>query len=113
MSRWRERHLTQPNCGRLLCYSGAMGVEFTASASKHGISNDDAAYAMMHPQGRAQIAGEPGEVTMVYVGHPHEQTERYIEVIAALRPPRGIVVFHVMPLSDLYRYLLNEGENPE
>lgn len=49
---------------------------------------------------------------MVYVGHPHGQTERYLEVIAAHQPPRTIVVFHVMPLTDQFRYLLHEGEAP-
>lgn len=45
---------------------------------------------------------------MVYVGHPHAQTERYVEVIAAIRPPRDLVIFHAMPLTDLYRHLLHE-----
>ncbi|WP_164860200.1 hypothetical protein [Rathayibacter iranicus] len=43
----------------------------------------------------------------VYVGHPHPQTDRYIEVIAAMRPPRTLTIFHVMELSELYRHLLN------
>lgn len=91
-------------------YTLGMGVQFTGSADKHGIPHEDAVYAMVNPQGQDEIDGEPGEVTMVYVGHPHGQTDRYIEVIAALRPPREVVVFHAMPLTDLFRYLLNEGE---
>ena|GEM_PF-4835764 len=46
-----------------------------------------------------------GWTTTVYVGHPHGQTDRYIEVIMATRPPREALVFHVMELSDLYRHL--------
>ncbi len=86
-----------------------MGVEWTSSADKHGIPREDALYAIGHAEGAEQIAGIPGEVTTVYVGHPHGQTDRYIEVIAAMRPPRPVTFFHGMLLSDLYRHLLNEG----
>lgn len=87
-----------------------MGVEWTRSADKHGVSREDALYAMMHAEVTAEIEGDPGERTLVYVGHPHGQTERYLEVIAAHQPPRTIVVFHVMDLTDQFRYLLHEGE---
>lgn len=84
-----------------------MGVEFTNSAEKHGISREDSLYAIMNAEASAEIDGHPGELTIVYVGHPHGQTNSYIEVIAAHRPPRSIVIFHSMPLSDLYRDLIN------
>lgn len=86
-----------------------MAVEWTSSADKHGIPREDALYAMANHDAKTDLAGRPGEVTTVYVGHPHGQTDRYIEVIAAMRPPRTLTIFHVMPLSDLYRHLLNEG----
>lgn len=97
-------------CSRLLCYTLVMAVEWTSSADKHGVAREDALYAMMHAEVTAEIEGEPGEQTNVYVGHPHGQTERYLEVIAAHQPPRTIVIFHVMPLTDQFRYLLHEGE---
>lgn len=87
-----------------------MGVEWARSADKHGIPHEDALYAMMHAEVSAEVDGEPGEQVIVYVGHPHGQTDRYLEVIAAHRPPRTIVIFHVMPLTDIFRYLLHEGE---
>ncbi len=65
---------------------------------------------MMHAEATAEIDGEPGEQTIVYVGHPHAQTDRYLEVIAAHRPPRTIPIFHVMSLTNQFRYLLHEGE---
>lgn len=43
-------------------------------------------------------------------GTPHAQTDRYLEVIAAHRPPRSIVIFHVMELIDTYRHLLHKGD---
>lgn len=47
---------------------------------------------------------------MVCIGHPHSRTDRYLEVIAVLRPPHSIEILHVMSLTDLYRHLLYEGE---
>ena len=88
-----------------------MGVEFTSSADKHGIAREDILYAMTNSQASAEIEGAPEDVTVAYVGHPHAQTDRYIEVIAAHRPPRTIVIFHAMPLSDIYRGLLNDEEH--
>lgn len=88
-----------------------MGVQFTSSADKHGIPREDSLYAIMHAEASAEVDGAPGEVTMVYVGHPHGQTDRYIEVIAAHRQPRTVIVFHAMPLSDLFRHLLTEGKH--
>lgn len=87
-----------------------MAVTWKPSADRHGIPREDALYAMMHHEVSAEIDGEPGETTMVYIGHPHGQTDRYLEVIAAYRPPRTIEIFHVMPLTDNYRHVLYEGE---
>lgn len=66
---------------------------------------------MTHAEAAAELDAHSGETTTVYVGHPHGQTDRYLKVIAAHRPPRTIVIFHVMELTDLYRYLLNEGDS--
>ncbi|WP_201276641.1 hypothetical protein [Marisediminicola senii] len=87
-----------------------MGVEWTRSADKHDVPREDALYVMMHFQVSAEVEGEPGETTIVYVGHPHGQTERYLEVIAAHRAPRTIIIFDVMPLTDAFRHLLSKGD---
>ncbi|WP_030013197.1 hypothetical protein [Curtobacterium sp. S6] len=85
-----------------------MAIEFKNSADRHGIPRADTLYAMTHAEAVTEIDGFAGETTMVYVGHPHGQTDRYLEVIAAHRPPRQVVIFHSMPLTDLYRHLLQE-----
>ena len=94
--------------GRLLWYHIGVAIEYTNSASKHGISHEDALYAMLNAEAIEVVPGRPGEVTRVFVGHPHPQTDRYIEVLAAQRGD-DFVVFHVMPLSDLYRHLLRRN----
>ena len=96
-------------CSRFVCYSFVVGVHFTDSADKHRVPREDSLYAMLHAEASAEIDGFSGEVTKVYIGHPHAQTDDYIEVVAAHRPPRTIVIFHAMPLSDLFRHLLDEG----
>jgi hypothetical protein len=99
-----------PYCSRILCYNIGMGVEWTRSADKHGVSREYALYALMNYEVSAEVEGERGETTIVYIGHPHAQTDRYIEVIAAHRVPRTIVIFHAMPLTGLFRYLLHKGD---
>ena len=84
-----------------------MAIEFTSSADRHGIPHEDALYAMLHAEAAAPVEGRPGMVTTVYVGHPHGQTEHYLEVIAEVNPPRGVRIFHVMDLTDKYRHLLS------
>lgn len=46
----------------------------------------------------------------MFVGHPHPQTDRYLEVGAELRGNGEIVVFHAMDLSDKWRWLLYEED---
>jgi hypothetical protein len=85
-----------------------MPIEWTTSADQHGITRADALHAIQHAEGAVDLRGRTGETTRVYVGRPHGQTDRYIEVIAAIRAPQTITIFHVMPLSDLYRHLIGE-----
>ncbi|SFL21652.1 MULTISPECIES: hypothetical protein [unclassified Leifsonia] len=86
-----------------------MGIEFARSAGKHGISEQDALYAVQHAvysSDRVKVnnAGRPGGSRRVFVGPQHAQTERLIEVV-----PGGFVVYHVMPLGSYYRAQM-EGE---
>lgn len=91
-------------------YNFSMALEFASSADRHGVPREDSLHAMLNAQASVEVEGLPGETTVAYVGHPHSQTDDYIEVIAAHRPPRTVVIFHSMPLTDLFRHLLHEGE---
>ncbi|WP_026373827.1 hypothetical protein [Agrococcus lahaulensis] len=82
-----------------------MGIHYTASAAKHGIPEVDAIYAMLNHEGQVDQRGRDARTVKVFVGHPHAQTDRYIEVIATM-DGSDVVIFHAMPLSDIYRHLL-------
>jgi hypothetical protein len=89
-----------------------VGVEWRASADRHHIPHEDALYVIGHPTGTEDVEGLPGWTTTVYVGHPNEYTDRFIEVIAGTREPRRLAIFHVMELSDPWRHLAyQEGES--
>lgn len=96
-----------PSCPALpqLCYSFEMALEFAPSADRHGISREDAVYAIIHAVGRELIGREGQRLKVAYVGHPHAQTDRYIEVVVMEWEPRNVTVFHVMDLSDNFRHL--------
>ena len=91
----------------------SVAITWTSSADKHSIPREDAVYAIAHAESQTHIEGYRGEVAVLYIGHPHPQTHRYIEVIATLVPPRGVVIFHVMDLSDTYRYLLAQEDETQ
>ncbi|NLC97566.1 MAG: hypothetical protein GX678_00595 [Actinomycetales bacterium] len=65
-------------------------------------------YAITHAVGTQEVVGRPGELTRVYVGLPHKQALRYIEVILA-EHQNDLIIFHAMELSDLYRHLTEGG----
>lgn len=89
-----------------------MAIRFTESAARHGISQRDAMYAIGHASGAEEVAGHPGDVTTMYVGRPHAQSDRYLEVGVA-ETPTDVVIFHAMELTDLYRHLLHERTDDE
>lgn len=76
-------------------------IEFAPSSGRHGIARKDAYYTMTHPQFVDVLDGEHGDVTRAFYGHPHAQTDRIIEVFAALKPDGRLVVFHAMDRPDL------------
>lgn len=75
-------------------------VTWSDSADKHGISRDDAMHAMAnayHREEEFQEPREPGRTRpTLYIGPPRQLGGPLLEVLAELRPPRGMHVFHVM-----------------
>jgi hypothetical protein len=83
-----------------------MPIIWSDSSAKHDIPREYILNAIGNYEGKEEIEGYPNETTTVYVGHPHGQTDRYIEVIVATWPPNNMRIFHAMPLTDLYRHLI-------
>lgn len=51
-----------------------------------------------------------GEELWLYIGPPHAQTEREIEILVSIYPDsRQAVVFHAMPLGSKYRRYREEN----
>lgn len=65
---------------------------------------------MLNADGSEPVEGRNNRPTTVYVGRPHPQTDRRIEVIAWVEPPATVVIFHVMEVTHLYRHLIREEE---
>ena len=85
-------------------------VEFTASAVRHGITAEDAMYAIRASVVQVPVPGRDGHGdATLFIGHPHPQTGRWLEVIAEIRPPRGVLIFHAMELTDKFRHYLQEN----
>ena len=100
------QNVTQHTCGPTLWYYifvfKRTDLTFTRSSQRHGITPEDAYYAMTHPHlGVDELDGEAGDMTVAFYGHPHAQTTRVIEVFAARKPWGDIVVFHAMDRPDL------------
>lgn len=81
------------------CDNIQVGIEWTASADKHGIPHEEAQWAILHAEHVEPTFGEPripgqGAPTL-YIGPSRFGT---LEVLVIATPPRTILVFHVMPL---------------
>ena len=90
-----------------------MAPRWTDSSGKNGIPRDDQVYAIVNASYRARLDSEKlddGDVWL-YIGHPHAQTEREIEILVNVYPDgREAVIFHAMGLgAKLRRY---REENP-
>ena len=76
-----------------------MGIRYTDSASKHGIANEDALYAMTHAIRVTDAHDRHGRAAKKFVGPQHAQTDRLIEVIAYFAHG-DFVIFHVMETGE-------------
>ncbi|PZS30876.1 MAG: hypothetical protein DLM58_12920 [Pseudonocardiales bacterium] len=88
-----------------------MGVSWTDSADDHGIPHNEALYAMSQPHHVVKEFGEPrvGDIPpTLFVGPSRFGT---LEVLAVIRPPADVRIFHVMRLRESTRISAGyEGE---
>jgi len=71
-------------------------------------------YAVANATYSAILPGEAvdGGTVWLYIGHPHPQTTREVEVlINVYADGREAVVFHAMELTDKFRRYREENQN--
>ena len=87
-----------------------MAIVFSESAGKHGFTQSDAIHAITHAVFRkmsfdmSRTSGGPAPD--LYVGPARSGLT--IEVMAYTRPPRTLVIFHVMELRPKYRARMDQ-----
>ena len=80
-----------------------MGVVWADSADKHGIPREEAMYAMTHAHRVIKRFAQPrvgGTPPMLFIGPSRFGT---LEILATVRPPEDLWVFHVMRLRETTR----------
>lgn len=90
-------------------------MSWSESADKHGISRDEALYAMSHahavyPDFQTPRGGFDRAPTL-FIGPSRDGT---LEVIVIITPPADVYIFHVMVLRESTRDAVGyeEGEQP-
>ena len=91
-----------------------MAPRWTNSSDKHKIPRADQVYAIAHANYKDRLDSEKlddGEVWL-YIGNPHAQTEREVEVLVNVYPDdREAVIFHAMELGPKFRKYRQENAN--
>ncbi|ROT86285.1 hypothetical protein [Bifidobacterium mongoliense] len=84
-----------------------MILEIEESARKHGCTDAEIAWAVMHHVGRQSTQGIDGQPTFMFAGHPHRGAldEDYLEVGVAMWRDGTLHAFHAMPLTSKWQHL--------
>jgi hypothetical protein len=89
---------------------------WASSSDKHDISRGQQIYALLHPTYRVRLDSEKfdeGDVWL-YIGHPHAQTERELEVLVNIYTDgREALVFHAMHLGSKFRRYRQENPHDD
>lgn len=86
-----------------------MGIRFTDSTAKHGLTQGDIYYAMQNfevwisefDESRSQSGSRPDLI----IG-PHPETGELLEIMIEEPRPGEIRIFHAMPLRPKFRHYL-------
>ncbi len=91
-----------------------MTPRWADSANKHRVPRADQVYAIVHASYRVRLESEKldeGDVWL-YIGHPHAQTEREIEVLVNVYADgRESLILHAMGLGPKFRRYREEHPN--
>lgn len=91
-----------------------MAIEFTESADKHGVSHQDAMWAMTHARYVEREFDQPRPPSSVrptlFIGPSRTPAVPLLEVMVELVPPDRIVVFHVMAARAKHLQRMDDQE---
>ncbi len=77
-----------------------MGLRWTSSARKHGVTREDAVYAIMNAVRAESEFNEPRMPGLrrptLFIGPPRQRDGPLLEVMVETIPTDDVVVFHVM-----------------
>ncbi len=83
-----------------------MVPRWSDSTNKHGVPRGDQIHVLLHPTYVAELRESPaaGRI-MLFIGHPHSQTDREVEILVHEFPETGqeALIFHAMQLGPKYR----------
>jgi hypothetical protein len=89
-----------------------MAPRWADSSFKHGIPRADQAWLLVHPTYSHPLVKTEEEALWVYIGNPHPQTEREVEILVwVFNDGREALVFHAMELGSKYRRFREEHPN--
>jgi hypothetical protein len=87
---------------------------WTDSSDKHNVPRADQVHAIVHANYTVRLDSEKLDdgTVWLYIGHPHAQTRREIEILVNVYPDgREALVFHAMELGPKFRRY--RQENPD
>lgn len=84
-----------------------MAIDFTESAGKRGYTVEDALYAIQNAYvalPRYEASRVPGGATVSFwLGPSRDALNPVLEVMAEVRPPADVRIFHLMPIRQHHR----------
>ena len=76
-----------------------MNIRYTDSASKHGLTEEEIVWVILHAVRTEEVADRHGRPAKKFVGSVHAQTNRLAEVFVS-QDGADFVVFHAMEIGE-------------
>ena len=99
----------------VLEYITGVGVTWSESAAKHGVPREDALHAIANAVYVEEEFDDPRPPSNVrphlFIGLPRRRGVPLLEVMAEIRPPRGLHIFHVMPARERHLARMEETDD--
>lgn len=90
-------------------YRSHMGIRFTDSTAKHGLTQSDIIHAMRNFEAwieKFDSSRNPSGVSPDLIIGPHPETGELLEIMIEKPRPGEVRVFHAMPLRPKFHHYL-------